>query len=78
MKSLVGVAVLAIIAAWGVALGACAVLGDRIDRASGWAADAVEVYCENFTADQRRVFGDQVRSKSAPHTVEVTCNGAAP
>ena len=62
--------VLAILAV--VAVG-CAQLMGVVDRASDSAADAVTAYCENLSADQRAVFGEQVREKAAPHSVTVTC-----
>lgn len=55
--------------------GGCALLGERIERVSERAADAVEAYCENFTADQRAEFGELVRARAFPHSVNVTCAG---
>ena len=56
------------------AMVACAQLAGVVDRASDSAAEAVTSYCENLSADQRATFGDQVRSKAAPHSIAVTCN----
>lgn len=55
-------------------LSGCAILTDQVEWASDKAADAVESYCENLTQDQRLAFGDRVRTKTSPHSVNVTCD----
>lgn len=57
-----------------VSLPGCALLAGPIDRAAHGAANAVNAYCDNFSADQRMQFGDRVRALAAPDSIDVTCN----
>lgn len=59
----------------GVMLAGCEVFAPLVDRSSSAAAEAVEAYCEQLTADQRQIFGDQVRVKAAPNSITVDCAG---
>lgn len=54
-------------------LGGCAVLSGPVDRAADATAKGVTAYCENFTPDQRQMFGDKVRARAAPADIRVTC-----
>jgi len=53
----------------------CALLGDAVDKAAEKVGDAVNSYCENFTPDQREVFGGKVRDYAQPHSIDVECVG---
>lgn len=52
----------------------CAQIMGVVNLASDKAAEAVTTYCDNLTVSERQVFGDQVRAKAAPHSIQVTCN----
>lgn len=56
------------------ALSGCALLSGPIDRAAERTAAAVNLYCDNFTADQRVQFGDRVRQLAAPDSITVDCD----
>jgi hypothetical protein len=51
----------------------CTLLAGPIDRAADRTAAAVNLYCDNFTPDQRVYFGDRVRMGAAPDSITVDC-----